>query len=199
MPSPRAFNAAEQGEQCEEYVRARNAKACQKLLGLLVKHHSQHCPSAASEYMRMLDPEPDVPEPVVVHVQTEEDRIAEWVEKQKKLLPPKFRDWDVESAFPSVLSIQREVCKYYNISRADLVSTRRTKNVMEPRHVAIYLSRKLTTRSLPYIGGKFGGRDHTTALHSVQMVEQRMARDPAFAERVRSMQAGFQEIAEAAE
>lgn len=70
----------------------------------------------------------------------------------------------------TVQEIQRAVCRYYRISRADMLSERRTVNIVRPRQVAMYLSKKLTLRSLPYIGLRFGGRDHTTVLHSVRKI-----------------------------
>src|SRR5665213_3175462 len=61
--------------------------------------------------------------------------------------------------------IQRVVARQYNVSRSDLLSSRRTANVVRPRQVAMYLAKSLTLRSLPEIGRRFGGRDHTTVLH----------------------------------
>ena len=67
--------------------------------------------------------------------------------------------------------IQRIVARQYNVSRADLLSSRRTANVVRPRQVAMYLAKTLTLRSLPEIGRRFGGRDHTTVLHAVRKIE----------------------------
>ena len=67
--------------------------------------------------------------------------------------------------------IQRIVARQYNVSRADLLSSRRTANVVRPRQVAMYLAKILTLRSLPEIGRRFGGRDHTTVLHAVRKIE----------------------------
>lgn len=67
--------------------------------------------------------------------------------------------------------IQKRVANHYNISRADLLSSRRTTEVVRPRQVAMYLAKVLTTRSLPEIGRRFGGRDHTTVLHSIRKIE----------------------------
>ncbi len=66
--------------------------------------------------------------------------------------------------------IQRVVARQYNVSRADLLSSRRTANVVRPRQVAMYLAKVLTLRSLPEIGRRFGGRDHTTVLHAVRKI-----------------------------
>ena len=68
--------------------------------------------------------------------------------------------------------IQKRVCEHYNIKMADLLSPRRARAVARPRQVAMYLAKQLTTRSLPEIGRKFGGRDHTTVMHAVRKIEQ---------------------------
>lgn len=67
--------------------------------------------------------------------------------------------------------IQRVVAAKYNVSRLDLISARRHENIIMPRHIAMFLARTLTARSLPEIGRRFGGRDHTTALHAVRKIE----------------------------
>jgi chromosomal replication initiator protein len=80
--------------------------------------------------------------------------------------------------------IQRIVAKHYNVSRADILSLRRTATVVKPRQVAMYLSKTLTPRSLPEIGRRFGGRDHTTVLHAVRKIEGLVGRDTTLAEEV---------------
>ncbi len=75
--------------------------------------------------------------------------------------------------------IQRFVAKHYNVSRADLLSNRRTQTIVRPRQVAMYLAKMLTPRSLPEIGRRFGGRDHTTVLHAVRKVETMLPNDPS--------------------
>jgi chromosomal replication initiator protein len=67
--------------------------------------------------------------------------------------------------------IQKLVATHYNVSRADILSSRRTATVVRPRQIAMYLSKVLTLRSLPEIGRRFGGRDHTTVLHAVRKIE----------------------------
>ncbi|WP_457797405.1 chromosomal replication initiator protein DnaA [Methylocystis sp. S23] len=78
--------------------------------------------------------------------------------------------------------IQKLVASHYNISRADILSSRRTANVVRPRQIAMYLSKQLTLRSLPEIGRRFGGRDHTTVLHAVRKIEELVAKDKSLAE-----------------
>jgi chromosomal replication initiator protein len=67
------------------------------------------------------------------------------------------------------------VADYYNIRLSDLIGPKRPRNIARPRQVAMFLSKQLTTRSLPEIGRRFGGRDHTTIMHGVRKIEELMA------------------------
>jgi chromosomal replication initiator protein len=78
--------------------------------------------------------------------------------------------------------IQKLVASHYSVSRSDILSARRTAMVVKPRQVAMYLSKALTLRSLPEIGRRFGGRDHTTVLHAVRKIEGLSATDTALRE-----------------
>jgi chromosomal replication initiator protein len=89
--------------------------------------------------------------------------------------------------------IQRIVARHYNVSRSDLLSSRRTANVVRPRQVAMYLAKTMTLRSLPEIGRRFGGRDHTTVLHAVRKIEGLVGADNALAEEVESLKRLLQE------
>jgi chromosomal replication initiator protein len=89
--------------------------------------------------------------------------------------------------------IQRVVARQYNVSRADLLSSRRTANVVRPRQVAMYLAKTLTLRSLPEIGRRFGGRDHTTVLHAVRKIENLVTTDNALAEEIELLKRQLQE------
>ncbi len=89
--------------------------------------------------------------------------------------------------------IQRVVARQYNVSRSDLLSSRRTANVVRPRQVAMYLAKTLTLRSLPEIGRRFGGRDHTTVLHAVRKIEALVSKDTALSEEVESLKRQLQE------
>ena len=73
--------------------------------------------------------------------------------------------------------IQRVVARHYNVSRQELVSNRRTRVIVKPRQVAMYLSKTMTPRSFPEIGRRFGGRDHTTVLHAVRKIEELIGAD----------------------
>jgi chromosomal replication initiator protein len=89
--------------------------------------------------------------------------------------------------------IQRVVARQYNVSRSDLLSSRRTANVVRPRQVAMYLAKTLTLRSLPEIGRRFGGRDHTTVLHAVRKIEGLVGNDMALAEEIEILKHQLQE------
>ncbi len=89
--------------------------------------------------------------------------------------------------------IQKVVARQYNVSRQDLLSSRRTANVVRPRQVAMYLAKTLTLRSLPEIGRRFGGRDHTTVLHAVRKIEGLVGNDVALAEEIESLKRQLQD------
>ena len=80
--------------------------------------------------------------------------------------------------------IQKKVAEHFNIRVSDMHSARRARQVARPRQVAMYLAKQLTPRSLPEIGRKFGGRDHTTVIHAVRKIEELSAYDAAFKEDV---------------
>lgn len=82
---------------------------------------------------------------------------------------------DVEA--PKVDRIQQVVANYFGISKLDMISERRTRNIVRPRQIAMYLCKTLTRQSFPEIGRRFGGRDHTTVMHGVQKIENRLVFD----------------------
>ncbi len=77
----------------------------------------------------------------------------------------------------TVDDIQKCVAEYYGMKQADLLSERRQRAIARPRQTAMWLCKLLTTRSLPDIGRRFGGRDHTTVLHAVRRIEELKAID----------------------
>jgi len=80
-----------------------------------------------------------------------------------------------EDGLLSIDLIQGEVCRYYSVTHAELTGDKRTRRIVRPRQVAMYLSRELTDASLPAIGRAFGDRDHTTVMYAVQKVADQMA------------------------
>lgn len=83
---------------------------------------------------------------------------------------------------PKVEEIQRVVARHFRVSVADMVSARRTKAVVIPRQVAMYLAKTMTPRSLPEVGRRFGNRDHSTVLHAVRKIEGLIQKDQQFAD-----------------
>ncbi|MGX6646782.1 chromosomal replication initiator protein DnaA [Maricaulaceae bacterium MS644] len=84
----------------------------------------------------------------------------------------------------TVDDIQKTTASYFDIAVDDILSKRRTKTVVRPRHIAMYLAKTMTTRSLPDIGRRFGGRDHSTVIHAVNKVSCALSTDAALAEDV---------------
>ncbi len=82
----------------------------------------------------------------------------------------------------SVEEIQRRVAEHYNIRLSDMIGPKRVRNFARPRQVAMYLCKQLTSRSLPEIGRRFGGRDHTTVMHGVKRIEELRTQDGQIAE-----------------
>ena len=84
----------------------------------------------------------------------------------------------------TIEEIQKRVAEHFNIKISEMHSARRSRAVARPRQVAMYLAKQLTARSLPEIGRKFGGRDHTTVMHAVKKVDELRQSDHSFAEDV---------------
>ena len=91
---------------------------------------------------------------------------------------------DAERKTVTITQIQREVERFYDISHEDLVGAKRNKEIMEPRHIAIYLARELTETSLEGIGEQFGGRSHATIIASLRKVDKVKKEDKIFHDRL---------------
>jgi len=87
----------------------------------------------------------------------------------------------------TVDDIQKTVAVYFDITIEDLHSKRRTKTVVRPRHIAMYLAKTLTTRSLPDIGRRFGGRDHSTVIHAVNKITNQLPSDAVLSEDIEAL------------
>lgn len=103
------------------------------------------------------------------------------VEDAREVLAHSVRD---EEPRLRVEHIVQAVCAFYSVSRMDLLSQRRTEVVTFPRQVAMCLAKRMTPRSLPEIGRRFGGRDHTTVLHSVRKINALAKTDAVLAHRL---------------
>jgi len=84
--------------------------------------------------------------------------------------------------------IQRAVCEEFKVTLTDMVSKRRARIIARPRQVAMYLSKKLTKRSLPDIGRRFGGRDHTTVMHAVKRIDELRLSDAEFNSQIETVE-----------
>jgi chromosomal replication initiator protein len=84
----------------------------------------------------------------------------------------------------SIEEIQRKVSEHFNIRLSDMIGPKRTRTIARPRQIAMYLAKQMTTRSLPEIGRRFGGRDHTTIMHGVRVIEEMKGTDHQLAEDV---------------
>ncbi|ARC35779.1 chromosomal replication initiator protein DnaA [Paracoccus yeei] len=82
----------------------------------------------------------------------------------------------------SIEEIQRKVAEHYNIRLSDMIGPKRVRTVARPRQIAMYLAKQMTSRSLPEIGRRFGGRDHTTIMHGVKKIEELRSADRSLAE-----------------
>ncbi len=87
----------------------------------------------------------------------------------------------------SIDTIQKVVANFFNIKISDLKVKKKYKGYVIPRQIAMYLSRKLTNASLLEIGDKFGGKDHSTVLHSIKKVEERISKEPPFKETIENL------------
>lgn len=91
----------------------------------------------------------------------------------------------------SIDDIQAEIARFYDVSKADLLSPVRTTELVRPRQVAYYLCRQLTPRSLPDIGRRFGGRDHSTVHHGNQKIADLIARDAILSTEIEKIKAAL--------
>ena len=145
------------------------------------------------------DPSLDISEEILVHVartvtgsgrelegafnqllfrQTFEPQIT--IERIDEILGHIYRTGEPKRV--RIEDIQRIVARHYNVSKTELLSNRRTRTIVKPRQIAMYLAKVMTPRSLPEIGRRFGGRDHTTVLHAVRKIEDLSGSDNTLAQ-----------------
>lgn len=123
---------------------------------------------------------------IVAHAEVSKNPIT--LESTQEVLQDLLRSHDRRI---TIDEIQRKVAEHYNIRLSDMHSARRARQVARPRQVAMYLAKQLTARSLPEIGRKFGGRDHTTVMHAVRKIEELSGEDPSFAQDVELIRRGL--------
>ena len=94
---------------------------------------------------------------------------------------------DISDKKISMDLITKVVCDYYNISKADILSKRRTKNIAFPRQISMYLARELTDSSLPAIGDYYGGRDHSTVIHGYDKIKEELKTNGTLEEEIKKI------------
>ncbi len=189
-------------ENLEDRVRSRLGGGLTVEVGPLDEELRLNILVARAALLKAEDPRFDVPMPVLAHVaaqvtQSGRDleaavtRLMHHSQFYKKAVTTDLADEVIRDLVrPTdprrirVEDILRVVSKHYGVTRADLLSSRRTANVVRPRQIAMYLAKVLTLRSLPEIGRRFGGRDHTTVLHAVRKIEGLVQGDKALAEEI---------------
>jgi hypothetical protein len=145
----------------------RNAASCKKLLELLYQHHGDVAPRA-------------LPAPVtvkVIAIEPKPDPVIEVKPEPVEIAPQAIKpEQPIVYGHTHYIHIQRVVAKHFGVSRLDLVGQSRRKKYSIPRQVAMYLIHD-GKRTLPEIGRRFGGRDHTTVLHAVRKIERWVEQD----------------------
>lgn len=148
-------------------------------------------PNAVPDLGINLKPEPAVeavplvPAALPRHVMIQEQ--LRLMTEQINLLRQELRSLGIVTV--NTEDIQTAVCEFFPVSLGDLKSDRRTADVVRPRMIAVWLTKKHTQQSLPQIGRRFGGRDHTTVLHSVRAIDKLMLADPNLAALIRKIEA----------
>lgn len=99
----------------------------------------------------------------------------------------------------TIAEIQELVCQAYGVRLRDLRSERRTRSLVEPRHVAMWLAREVTPHTMAVIGRSFGHRDNTSVWHAVNMIEAKRRADPSFAIRLGALRVAIDQQDELAE
>lgn len=153
-------------------VRDRNRRQSDRFLKALQRHHGLHVASISAD---SVEAPPEIIIPIATPVEDKAfDDAWKMIENENRSGP--------------IRKIQRIVAEEFGITRAELISIRRKAKLVEPRQVAMYLCRSLAERSYPDIGRRFGGRDHTTVIHAVRKVAERIGKDEAFAARMSLIQ-----------
>ena len=130
------------------------------------------------------------PEPPKTPANLAEARRGEIAAKRKPLSPSTEAEPETVASLPKkvfVREVQAVVAAFYGISVAAMISARRMRELVRPRHIAMYLASETTGQSLPAIGRLFGGRDHTTVLHAVRKIERQIAASAELAAEIEAL------------
>ena len=131
----------------------------------------------------------NAPKPALVAVavsQEPENTVEDWADRQKKIwfsIVSEGRRYDLFE------KIQKECCRHFNLTLAEFLADRRTDDVVRARHIAMYLTKKLTALSFPQIGNRLGDRDHTTVLFGVRKMERLIKTDSELAKTIADIEA----------
>jgi chromosomal replication initiator protein len=154
----------------------------ERKLQLLARQHDfRHPPAARPEVLEFLaDRFTDSVRELEGALNTLVARLSEGVctlslDEAQAILRPHLRGGEKRV---TVDDIQKATAEHFGLKQADLISERRNRAIARPRQAAMWLAKQMTTRSLPDIGRRFGGRDHTTVLHAVRRIEELKAADP---------------------
>ncbi len=145
-------------------------------LALEAHRRSQRFHAAIAERARMISqkpervyevpaPEPEMPRKAPLILRADYYHSSMWFYDLVNFVP-------IVPEKVSIDLIMRMVGRFYGVSKLDIVSSRRTANIVKPRQVSMYLAKQLTPRSLPDIGRRMGNRDHTTILHGMRKIER---------------------------
>jgi hypothetical protein len=125
--------------------------------------------------------------------------FTDWLKRQEELnpFPEDFREELTRlvhshldrGGCPRIDHVQRVVAHHYGMAVRDLLSRRRTREVVLPRQIAMYLAKMMTLHSLPEIGRRFGGKDHTTVLHAIRKLDAKVEKEAAFAAEIETLRA----------
>lgn len=160
------------------------AHATPSELRFAAQHRTRLAKIAARKYRPAVLREPS---PAIVRVtEVEPDLPVPTLEAPEPQVIPEIQN--VAPRKVRIEEIQRIVVRECNLTRADILSPRRTAQVVRARQIAMYLAKKLTDRSLIEIGRRFGGRDHTTVLHSIRKISGLVLSDAALAEQCNAIE-----------
>lgn len=164
---------------CEQYSEKRNRKASDLLLAMLQQQHDYSIPAPEKT-----EPAPRPEIKIMPPIPNEAFRAA------LEMFP------ESEAFRGKVEVIQRAVVAAFpGVTVRDLKSARRTKDVVKPRQIAMYLAKSLTLRTLPEIGRRFGGRDHSTILHAFRKIEGLVKTDPDVAAKIEQIKSSLPVLA----
>lgn len=164
----------------QESLRAKNMHSCNALLSRLVKFHGEAFVKVESVIVIEAPPEP-VPIPPAA-IETTSPPLSECVTEIDEHGPRK----------PTIKEIRKCVSRHFKVSLDDMDSQRRLAGIVLPRQVSHYLARTLTKHSLPEIGRRCGGKDHSTIINSIRKITARMQSNPKLAEAIATLEAQFQ-------